>query len=387
MATYNNHLQYRQRSHLISGGYGRVNGAPKYNCTGCTTGDCCFVKGTNCDRVEVVDGTCGVRQEYLEWIDAPDNNSEGVSFEYNWRDSNYALNSVSQRGVAHATTTWTSQQLEGNVLRVTATVTIDHIYRDDVRGNPDLRIYRRMAIKNAETNATLWIQNGASPINRNGVGTVMNTPVSITRTFDILPQQTSVTTYIAKIRNWCSTSTGGNFNGAGENSGIELYVDEMAIGAEFRNSLPNKFNPPVLRTIDQVRDICEDVVDANMIFEGPTLANGKIEVQWRLEGQDWNDSRKAVASGTVGEVVEDLWLEDLPPRNTKIYWRARWVGAEYLEPSDWVYGDFETLWFPAPNQTVPDITDQDCARIGRGELIDEITSSDQVYGWVKGEDL
>lgn len=364
----NNGLQVAQTTQIIFGGYGRNGNVAKYPCDGgnCQTG--------NCDLVEEIDGSCQTIDISKDFHDQDDAGS--LTKIYSWRDSNVSpgRNSRSARGYVEVRTDWTSTVDNTNSLVVNVTSTVTRVGRDDIRNNAGGGgVLRAIAVFDINGNplpgmplpavdAAYW--TGSWAVN-----------ASHTQTLVIPPQKTSADVMPFRVRSW-------NTSRATMWSGAEKYIDEMRVGAAFKNNLPNKFDPPVLRTIEQVRNICDDNVDVQFTFEPANLAGGHIELWWRLEGQEWNESRKVTSKTAGWKEAVSVWANDLPPRRTKIYWRAKWASElDYLEDSDWTYGDFETLWFPHPSQTVPAISDAECSQIDRGNDIPEITSPDQIYGW------
>lgn len=365
----NNGLQVAQTTQIIFGGYGRNGNVAKYPCDG---GNC---QVGNCDLVEEIDGSCQTIDISKDFHDQDDAGS--LTKIYSWRDSNISpgRNSRSARGYVEVRTDWTSTVDDTNSLVVTATSTVTRVGRDDIRNNAGGgNVLRAIAIFDVSGNPLPGMPLPA--VNASNWTGSWAVNASYTQNLVIPPQKTSADLMPFRVRSWNTTM-------ATMWSGAEKYIDEMRVGAAFKNNLPNKFNPPVLRLLEQTRDICNDTVNAEFTFEPPNISGGHIEVWWRLEGQDWNASRRVSGPRVTRNDVGFVIAEGLPPRNTKIYWRARWVAdLDYLVSSDWIYGEFETLWFPHPSQTVPTITEQDCAKIDRGDTIDEITGPEQTYGWV-----
>lgn len=351
-----NMLQISQVTQLTLGGYGRRGGEPAFPCNG---GDC---YSGDCNKVEIIDGSCGPIRYDAHFVDVDDDSASGMSRTYTWRDADSMLNSSSAQGSATVRDTWTSKRNDDNSVTVTLTSTVNNISRGDIR--PGTRGNRTVAIKDPSNNgATLW--QGTNVNVGSFSGTLFSGSISVTRTFTIKPQQTSADTKMIIIRNWVTGAAGADWGG-------EPYVDEMVMGAIFKNNLPNEFEPPVLIRIDQTERICDNLVDADFYFEPPNLNGAHLELQWRYAEQDWSDDRTLNVDANVG-INEHLKVYDLIPTACNVvtvYWRARFVSdTPGLNSSDYTYGEFDTLFIPTPWMTTPDIVKADCALINQGEEI------------------
>lgn len=360
MASTTNPLQISQRTNLLMGGYGRINGRPAYPCSG----NNCFTRGTNCNRVEVVDDTCGEVNTNSSFTNVPMKGSRGRL--YSWRDSDAALNSDSARGEAYVLDTWDASILSDNTIQVKLTSTLQRISRGDIRGNAVG--YRSMAVFNQQRNV-LWQQNGATNIS-NFVGDVFNGNLSSSVVITIPPQTTSSNIYPLIIRSW-------TLNRGGINWGSELFVDEMAMGAVFRNNLPNSFDPPELVDIFQNPRVCDTKVDATFTFSPPNLNNGHLELHWRYQGESWDNNRIIRMSANLEDNVVVTVFDLIPTQcnNVIVEWRARFVAdVSTLTNSDYTSGSFTTLFIPTPWMTTPDIDNNECNKLVDGDYIDEYDS-------------
>lgn len=352
-----NPLQISQRTNLIKGGYGRINGDPAYACSGSN----CFTRGTNCNLVEVVDDTCGDVSIASPLFDVPMNGSLGRI--YSWRDSDAAMNSDSARGEAYVLDNWSAVVNADNSITVTLTSTLQRITRGDIRGNAYGQ--RIVAVMNSGR-GLLWRQNGSCDI-RTFNGNVFTGNLSSSVVFNILPQQTSASIYPIIIRNWVTGAADWNW-------GVEPFVDEMAMGGVFKNNLPNSFDPPEVLEIVQTPRICDSIVDAEFTFGAPILNGGHLELQWHYNGEDWSNPYTVTApSNRDNEVV--IVAQNLIPTScdiTTVYWRARFVSdVDYLFDSEYTYGEFDVLFIPPVWMNVPDISDSECENISSGKPIDE----------------
>lgn len=359
MATVNP-LQISQRTNLIKGGYGRVNGNPAYACGGGN----CYARGTLCNLVEVVDGTCSYINRAEDFIDVPMSGS--LSHNYTWRDSDLGMNSDSAQGTAIATDNWSATVQSDNSIIITLNTTVSVVSRQDIRGNAYGN--RTVAVLNGNNRNVLW--QGSNVNVAYFTGDLYRGSLSSSSSIRILPQQTSADIYPIIIRNWVTGAAGVNW-------GVEPFVDEMAIGAVFKNNLPNSFEPPELIEIVQTPDICNSVVDAEFTFGAPILNGGHLVLQWHYEGEDWSDRYTVTAPSDRDNDVTIIAHNLVPSScdNTTVYWRARFVpDVDYLNASEWTYGEFDTLFIPPVWMNVPDISEDECATVSNGEELAQYKS-------------
>lgn len=368
-------LQVSFHTDLVSGGYGRRDGRPMYNCT---TGDCFNPKDT-CDLVEVIDGTCGYWADNPDWHDVQATGSDTRT--YRWRDSNSGLNSKSSEGYATIRDTWSAKPDDQNNLIITHDMYLVAWGRRDLvtRGGAIIAAPGRgLAVYKAVNGQYTMVQNlGTSMVNQTYERTG-NIHIG-TFTYVLPPQSSSRGQYPntgTLVRNWVI----GKANDQPYRNADERYIDMMFMGADFRNNLPNQFLPPVLDHIEQIPDICEDFVIFQVYFEAPIMSGANLEFEYWYNGETVDDARKITVDGVkAGEPIYLEFDQVYPSRNhdVKLYWRARFVATTgTLKDSDWTYGSEEVIFIPPPNMTVPDITTAECTAITRGELIppyEEIT--------------
>lgn len=350
----NNSLQVASYTQIISGGYGRgTNGVPL---------------NLPADQIEELDGSTGVVGGPGSFNDADDNGS--LTRTYTWRDSDVGMNSQSGRGVVEIRDEWTSTVDDSNNLVIDLRSTVVRCWRDDIRG-ARAKGARQIAVLNSAGTQVLHTFPAV-----NNIGSFNNAGdpwyANVTQIVHIVlpPQQESAQYAPSRVKNW-SLNTGVNVWTPGPNT----YIDEMRMGAIFKNNLPNQFDPPKLINIDQTARICDNVVDATFHFEHPNLNGAKLLLQWRYEGQDWSDTRQNTVTGKRSDEQVDIIARDLIPTTcepTKVYWRARWQPTiSTLQPSEWTYGEFYTIFVPPVWMNVPDITVEECNAVGKGDLLDE----------------
>lgn len=364
----NNFLQVGQNTQILSGGYGRgANGAPLYSCGGgnCQTG--------TCNMVEEIDGSCTAIDYSTYWRDFDDAGT--LSRTYTWRDAGSARNSSSARGNVEIIDSWTSEIDGSNNLIVHLTSTLTKVWRDDIRsgtyGSRTIAILEGGDYPTTQASSHLIANLGSV-----NIATFQNASnpwvvnVSRSTTIVIPPQQSSMNTRLFRVKNWVSNAT--NINGA-----PSMFVDEMTMGTVFKNNLPNQFDPPELIRIDQTPQICDNVVDAALCFKAPNLNGAKLVVQWHYEGQDWTTLKQVESleahrdDEEVCVTIKGLIPTTCPPP-TKVYWRAQFVPLiSTLLPSEWTYGEFETVFVPPVWMNVPDITTPECNAVGKGDLLDQ----------------
>lgn len=368
----NNNIQIAQYTQVLYGGYGRgVNGVPRYPCDG----KGCRTPGSNCNRVEEIDGNCGPIDGSAYWVNADDSGT--TTRTYTWRDSQTGINSSSARANIEIQDEWTSSIDGNNNLIVNLKSTVTKVWRDDRYNVAGTSIPRQIAV----------LEGGNYPTTQAGSHVIQLLPAVNAATFEnggnpwtigvsrqqvlvIPPQGQSGAAQPFRVKAWYA---GGGMN---INTSYNDYVDEMSMGTIFKNNLPNELTPPVFVRVDQVPDICNNVVDATIHFTPPNLNGAQLELYWSYEDGVWSENKKAVVPAsrdaeTVFYTIEDLLPTTCPPP-TKVYWRARYIPTtDTLQPSDWTYGNFETVFVPPIWMTVPDITTPECNSLGKGELLDE----------------
>lgn len=358
-------LQVKTNTIVLSGGYGRgAGGAPVYACNGGS----CFT-GT-CNAVEMIDDSCTSVPAGSGWGDIDLTGSKTATYSY--RDSNasndmggYGLNSASTRVAIQIRNDWKAKINDDATITIGVDTYLISLVRDNLTGisglpgrnifvygmNGNNKVLKAQYLNNSiDANATLY---SGSPLFLGH------------RDITLAPQETSYNEYTVYLHN--------KTVGRGDNipPGVaSIYADEMAMGVQFKNNLPNQLPAPKLLEIEQKENICENYVDAFLTFDEATITGAGLEVQWRYEGEDWSDRKDIKVSSPLGQKVT-VTLNKLVP-DTKVYFRARRIPlTTKMVASDWIYGDFKTLWIPPIPMTVPDITEQECLTIRRGGCIDK----------------
>lgn len=174
----------------------------------------------------------GTTPSLQNWFTAEE--SDSVTTGYYFRDSTTRSDANSSRVVTEITDSWTYTIDENNVATVTLTAVINRIYRDDVRGDVStLYGVRNMRIWDRKGGTLLYSVN-SDPIST--AHTIMSNPIPVaTKTFTVAPGgHTSVNDSIY-LRS--------NVDGHDGDAVPSEYVDECAIGIEFRNDLPVDYRP------------------------------------------------------------------------------------------------------------------------------------------------
>lgn len=156
------------------------------------------------------------------------------------------------------------------------------------------------------------------------------------------------------------------------------YLDQMHMGLRFVNDLPKECDPPEMTRVTQSDDICENTVDVCMRFSPSSCEGMGLVVQYHFKGESWDT---AVMKGQETQVNASdessttVCFYGLPPTNhtknpTVFYWRAKYVPVTADMPeTEWVEGQFNLMFILAPHETVPDIDENECSRLQRGDLI------------------
>lgn len=186
-------------------------------------------------------------------------------------------------------------------------------------------------------------------------------------TYDLGPgEKTDINALSADYRSY----TTNYWNGAIPSK----YLDQMHMGLMFVNELPEECDPPVHIRTTQVDDICENYVDATLVF-GPCSCEGMaLLFEWKYRGQGWDRAQQIkIPASAYGN--NRISLYQLFPTNhtwnpVVVEWRAKFVpDTSDMPETDYIEGNFQTLFILHPHETVPDISEEECLKIKRGELI------------------
>lgn len=160
-----------------------------------------------------------------------DASSGSSSAEYYYRDSDTGDNNNSSRVVVGITESWTVEINDQNYMTVTLTTKINHIRRDDIRGNPGT-VGRNIFVRRYAGGPVLWSKSNDA---NNYAHTIMaNQLVLDTYTFTLAPGQ-NLSRGSVYFRN--------NTAGHDADPVPSIYVDEMWLGTEFKNPLPKDYIP------------------------------------------------------------------------------------------------------------------------------------------------
>lgn len=340
----------------------------------------------------------GMAPAYANWANCDENTSQdnGALSYYYYCDSNidgnqgsYMMNLYRTQTNVSIKTWWESSMDDENIIHITthtALVGVDRIFAPGADGDApasrggtgpagrDIWVYHPNTPCRANGAGSLW--STFIPWNANGNVFSGNIHVSDV-TFSLVPGETSQGK--SGIIYWNAQQGYGHYICM-----QATYTDGISLGFQFRNNMPTVLPAPVWMDTDQHPDICENYVDIDLIFEPFNVGGAEIYVEWRYDGQDWSSDR-SFASGRIqkGKDVIAALKKIAPTNHTNkpriLYWRAqaRPVTVK-MQPSEWVYGQIEVMYVPAPNMTVPDITSEECSAIGKGDYIEPWTS-EQCY--------
>lgn len=133
--------------------------------------------------------------------------------------------------------------------------------------------------------------------------------------------------------------------------------------------------PPEITGERQDRDICEncaitefDIAPNDLI--GQVSGNLEIEYLWEqtLSSPNWSRAERAVFTIYQNRPLT-VQLPCLIGSSHYAYRMKIVLNGGVFSESDYVYGEFDTLFIPPPNMTVPDITEVECNEIDKGNLI------------------
>lgn len=121
-------------------------------------------------------------------------------------------------------------------------------------------------------------------------------------------------------------------------------------------------------------DICEDCAIVDMTIAANDLIGAStgqlfVEYVWNgdLNDPDWGEAEGAYFS-LRKDTATDIRFPCLVGRSHYIY-RMKIIVSEMSAESEWVYGEFDTLFLPPANMTVPEVSNYECTEINNGNLI------------------
>lgn len=335
----------------------------------------------NEDRGVCIDGQCfqGATNSAVN-VPFKDVGETGeMTVTYNYRDSNYPgndhvydLNKSSSRVDVTMKTTWQASKGSNNtyiVKSITSLIKLERCCKNESLGAISYNPTRTINLTGTLGNVIKNLIN--SPANT-GVFWSGNMKVS-EDTYTIKPgEQVSPNQLTCVYLNY---STGRWSPGQPLPN---IHVDEMRMGVQFKNNLPDRCDPPALMSVTQTDDICENNVEACLRFAPCSCEGMGIRLEYRFDGESWEDAHG------LGQYVEreasniapfNICLDKLPPTNHTaqpviLYWRAKYYPITATMPeTEWTSGNFDMMFILAPHETVPDISPQECSYLERGELI------------------
>lgn len=310
--------------------------------------------------------------------------SGSATVKYRYRDTNYAtdsttvdLNNSSSRVVVTMKTTWAAEKGSNNRYNIHTETYILSIVREDKRESLAPISYNPTRTINVSGTVGNVLKNLVSSPAATGTIWTGNQPVSI-NDYKVNPgQEVSPNELSATYLNY----TTGYWSPG--NALPSPFVDEMIMGVQFKNNLPDECDPPMLIGVTQTDDICENVVEACLRFAPCSCEGMGMRLEYHFDGESWGDAKG------LGQVVEinasnvstnTVCLSRLPPTNHTnmpviLYWRAKYYPITVEMPeTDWTEDNFDMMFILHPHETVPDINPTECSYLDRGELIGKYES-------------
>lgn len=310
-----------------------------------------------------------------------------LTVDYFYRDTNYAVNSPtlnlnnsSSRVDVKMKTSWDATRGENNIYNIHTETYILSIARSDKRESLAPIAYNPTRTINVSGTVGTVLTNLISSPANTGVIWSGNKLVS-SNDYKVKPgQAVSPNELSAFYLNY----TTGYWNPPPTPSNTPSpFVDGMRMGVQFKNNLPDRCDDPVLSSVTQTPDICENEIEACFSFAPCSCTGMGLRFEYHYDGESWEMAKGAgqiVDMPASSTSLNTFCLQHLPPTNHTnnpviIYWRAKYypITAEMPE-TDWATGDVDMVFILHPHETVPDISPQECSKLERGELIENYES-------------
>ena len=301
------------------------------------------------------------------------------SADYWYRDanSNPPTNDNSSKVTVSIEQQYYYKRGKGNNYEITVRGWLKRIYRGDLKGVPQFRVNRVIEVWNANGKSVFGPAVSSAA---NGNDLIFEGRLYLgERTFNVGPQQqTPLGDLAADYRSY----TQGYWNGQIPSQ----YLDQMHMGLRFVNDLPDQCDPPVNINVNQEADICDNTVDACLVFRPCSCEGMGLYLEYAYDGQSFSSDR-SVQINASADSNNTICLYDLIPTNhtneqTRIVWRAKYVPVDStMDETAWTTGSFNTLFVLHPHEPVPDISEAECLLLQRGTLI-EPYMSETCYGSV-----
>lgn len=139
---------------------------------------------------------------------------------------------------------------------------------------------------------------------------------------------------------------------------------------------PLNICPPEVTGMRQDRDICENcAITLFDIAPNDLLGNSRgvlvVEYVQAPAGStpDWSQAQVANYDIYKDRAITNAQFPCLDGGKHYFYRMKIKIDGSVASESEYVYGEFDTLFIPPPNMTVPDITEAECTDIDAGNLI------------------
>lgn len=153
------------------------------------------------------------------------------------------------------------------------------------------------------------------------------------------------------------------------------WVGNAATQAVGYDLPPLNVCPPDIVGEEHGRNVCDNCatvsleVDANdLLMTGQALLVVDYVYDATLKNVDW--SKAETTQFTIYQDKRDWFTIPCLIPSAHYAYRAKIVlNTSYTAESEYTYGEFDTLYIPKPNMSVPPITEAECSDIDRGGLI------------------
>lgn len=309
----------------------------------------------------------GSQMGFADWTEQPLSGSAISSYFY--RDSDSGIDSQSSRVTVKIEDHWEATKNNDNSFTIKVESYLLSIVRDDIRGWPGTTPRTIRLRQDRNSGNWLW-----GPVNTavQSAGAIFSGRLLLgSRTHVLWPEGTPGKEFQSSAGSiYFRSNTLGYDNAPVPNP----YTDEFYFGLDYKNTLPRKLHPPVVKAIEQSPDICEYAVTAKFTVTMDDIPDDNPHTVHLQVSNDPNfaNARDFYATGSKGAdglAKFEFTVCCLKP-STLHYYRAM-LNQPDLYETDWGNGSFTTLDVIKPKDVVPEFSEADCKKLTTNNYVAE----------------